>query len=221
MAEDSEMEQVIIDTLYDQILSLAGNTTHEHIKETISNSSPQKILTGTFLTLGTLLATVVLKRKGINILTNKFKSNVTYLAETLVWKAEKTINEIIEKTLQQHKLLRKISDIDDVLKDVEKIKYDIEHIAGLDVTQELFSMCERKMIDLDDKVKDIEKSCERRIRDYDWKLNALTLHPIQQTAVRNEIEETKEEKDKVEIIDETIQNTRNKPVKTRLAPKRL
>nr|QGH59006.1 viral enterotoxin [Rotavirus B] len=218
MAEDGKMEQVIIDTLYDQILSLAGNTTHEHIKETISNSSPQKILTGTFLTLGTLFATIMLKRKGINLLTGKFKSNVTYLAEMLVWKAEQTINDIREKILQQHKLMRRINTIDGILKDVEKMKYDIEHIAGLDVTKELFSMCERKMIDLDDKMKDIEKSCERRIRDYDWKLNALTLHPIQQSAVHNE---TVAEKEEIEIVDETTQHTRNKPVKTRLAPKRL
>nr|QGH59003.1 viral enterotoxin [Rotavirus B] len=218
MAEDSKMEQVIMDTLYDQILSLAGNTTHEHIKETISNSSPQKILTGTFLTLGTLLTTIVLKRKGINLLTSKFKSNVTYLAETLVWKAEQTIKEMIERTLQQHKVIKRVNTIDGILKDVEKMKYDIEHVAGLDVTKELFSMCERKMIDLDNKVKDIEKSCDRRIRDYDWKINALTLHPIQQTAVANE---TVEEKDEIEIVDEVTQNTRNKPIKTRLAPKRL
>nr|QGH59000.1 viral enterotoxin [Rotavirus B] len=218
MAEDSKMEQVIMDTLYDQILSLAGNTTHEHIKETISNSSPQKILTGTFLTLGTLLTTIVLKRKGINLLTSKFKSNVTYLAETLVWKAEQTMKEMIERTLQQHKVIKRVNTIDGILKDVEKMKYDIEHIAGLDVTKELFSMCERKMIDLDNKVKDIEKSCDRRIRDYDWKINALTLHPIQQTAVANE---TVEEKDEIEIVDEVTQNTRNKPIKTRLAPKRL
>nr|QGH59004.1 viral enterotoxin [Rotavirus B] len=218
MAEDGKMEQVIINTLYDQILSLAGNTTHEHIKETISNSSPQKILTGAFLTLGTLLATIALKRKGINYLTGKFKSNITYLAEMLAWKAEQTMKEINEKTLQQHKLMRRANTIDGILKDVEKMKYDIEHITGLDVTKELFSMCERKMIDLDKKVKDIEKSCERRIRDYDWKINALTLHPIQQTAVKNEIEAGKE---LIKLVDEVTQHTRNKPIKTRLAPKRL
>nr|QGH58999.1 viral enterotoxin [Rotavirus B] len=218
MAEDSKMEQVIIDTLYDKILSLAENTTHEHIKETISNSSPQKILTGAFLTLGTLFATITRKKKGINFLTNKFKSNIKYLAETLVWKAEQTINEITATTLQQHKMMKRLNGIDGILKDIEKMKYDIEHIAGLDVTKELFSMCEQKMIDIDDKVRDIEKSCERRIRDYDWKINALTLHPVQQTAVMNE---TVAAKDEIEIVDEVAQNTRNKPTKTRLAPKRL
>nr|AUG44896.1 non-structural protein 4 [Rotavirus B]AUG44897.1 non-structural protein 4 [Rotavirus B]AUG44898.1 non-structural protein 4 [Rotavirus B]AUG44900.1 non-structural protein 4 [Rotavirus B]AUG44901.1 non-structural protein 4 [Rotavirus B] len=218
MAEDSNMEQVIVNTLYDQILGFAENTTHEQIKETILNSPPQKILTGTFLTLGTLLTTIILKKKGINILTNKLKSNITFLAEMLVRKAERTIDEIIEKTLRRHELMRKMNDIDNVLKDVEKMKYDIEHIGGLDITKELFSMCEQKMIDIDEKIRDIEKSCERRIRDYDWKINALTLHPVQQTAVHNE---TATKKDEVEIIDETVQNTRAKPIKTRLAPKRL
>nr|AUG44916.1 non-structural protein 4 [Rotavirus B] len=218
MAEDDKMEQVIMDTFYDQIIRFAGNTTHEHIKDTISNSSPQKILTGTLLTFGTLLTTVILKRKGINLLTNKLKSNITYLAETLVLKAEQTIEDIVEKTLQQHKIMKRMKNIDHIMNDVEKMKYDIEHISGLDVTKELFSMCEQKMVDIDNKVRDIEKSCERKIRDYDWKISALTLHPMQQPAVNNE---TVTKNDEVTIIDEVTQNTRNKPTKKRLAPKRL
>ncbi|AKE33177.1 non-structural protein 4 [Rotavirus B] len=218
MAEDSKMEQVIMDTLYDHILNFAGNTTHEHIKDTISNSSPQKILTGAFLTFGTLLTTIILKKKGINLLTSKLKSNITYLAEMLAWKAEQTIKDITERTLQQHEVIKRLNTIDRILKDIEKMKYDIEHVAGLDVTKELFSMCEQKMVDIDNKVKDIEKSCERRIRDYDWKISALTLHPIQQTAVKNETVAANEE---IKIVDEVAQNTRNKPIKTRLAPKRL
>nr|ASN74342.1 nonstructural protein 4 [Rotavirus B] len=218
MAEDDSMEQMIVNTLYSNFIKFAENTTHESIKETITNSPPQKILASVLLTFGTLFATIMLKKKGINLITDKLKSNIKYLAETLVWKAEQTVDEIVKKILQQHEITKKMKHIDGILRDVEKIKYDIEHIGGLDVTKELFSMCEQKMVDIDSKVREVEKSCERRIRDYDWKINALTLHPVTQNVVHNE---TVVKNDEIETIDETIQNTRNKPVKTRLAPKRL
>ncbi|AAQ18648.1 nonstructural protein [Human rotavirus B] len=180
MAESSNMQDLFVQATYEEILKLAGSVNHEQIRETISSSSPQKILTGTMLTLGALLTTLIVKKKGTKFLTTKMQSNIVYLAEMLVWKANQTVKTICDEVLHQRKVIEKLQCLDKMCLEIEKLRYDIERFQGMDVTKELIQMCERKMIDIDSKVKEVEKSCDRRIRDYDWKIATLTAHPTQQ-----------------------------------------
>lgn len=187
MAESNDMQQLFVQAAYEEILKLADSVSHDQIRESISNSSPQRILTGTLLTVTALLTTLMVKKKGTQFLTKKFQSNVVYLAEMLVWKANQTVKQLCDEVLHQREVLQKLQCLDQLCEDVKKLRFDLEHIKGLDVSNELISLTERKMADIDGKIRDVERSCDRKIRDYDWKLAALAANPIHQSTAHVDI----------------------------------
>lgn len=218
MAEASDMQQLFVQAAYEEILKLADGVNHEQIRESISKSSPQKILTGALLTVTALLTTLMVKKKGAQFLTRKFQSNIVYLAEMLVWKANQTVKQLCDEVLHQREVLQKLQCLDKLCEEMKKLKFDLEHIKGLDVSNELISLTERKMADIDEKMRDIERSCERRIRDYDWKLTALTANQGHQPTTHVDIINQHVEH---EAEAQAVQQHMNKQARVKMSLKRL
>ncbi|ASV45177.1 non-structural protein 4 [Rotavirus B] len=152
------------------VLNVFETLQHETIHNVIKNTASSKLLTNCVLSLLSII-TVALARSKIKLpITNKIRSNIGHIAESIVWKAETTIGEIVNDVISKNDIFK---DIIHLTEEVERIKQSISKIKGMDVTKEIFDLCEQKMRAIDDKIDDVQKSCERRIKDYDWKIAAL------------------------------------------------
>nr|BAW98439.1 NSP4 [Bovine group B rotavirus]BAW98442.1 NSP4 [Bovine group B rotavirus]BAW98443.1 NSP4 [Bovine group B rotavirus] len=196
------------------VLNVFETLQHETIHNVIKNTASSKLLTNCALSLLSIV-TVALARNKVKLpITNKIRSNIRHIAESIVWKAETTIREIVNDVISKNDIFK---DIIHLTEEVERIKQSISKIKGMDVTKEIFDLCEQKMRAIDDKIDDVQKSCERRIKDYDWKIAALAsqnLRPIEaHVSVQNQTAEVIND-------DEMTKNNIVRQARTKLNSKR-
>nr|WME84911.1 viral enterotoxin [Porcine rotavirus B] len=196
------------------ILSIFESVQYQTIHDVIKESSPSKLITNGLLSILSILAVTVAKKKIRLPITDKIKTNVRHLAEMMVWKAETSVKEIVDEALVKNNITK---DIACLFEEIEKLKQSITNIKGMDVTSEIFTLTEQKMKSIDEKIEEIQKSCERRIKDYDWKLSALTAHSLRAPETRIDIINQNTDS---QGSSEAVQQVMNRQVRVKMNSKR-
>nr|QXV87669.1 non-structural protein 4 [Rotavirus B] len=196
------------------VLNVFETLQHETIHNVIKNTASSKLLTNCALSLLSIVTVALAKNKVKLPITNKIRSNIRHIAESIVWRAETTIREIVNDVISKNDIFK---DIIHLTEEVERIKQSISKIKGMDVTKEIFDLCERKMRAIDDKIDDVQKSCERRIKDYDWKIAALASQNLKSVEAHVSIQNQT-----AEVIndDEMTKNNIVRQARTKLNSKR-
>nr|AUG44895.1 non-structural protein 4 [Rotavirus B] len=196
------------------VLNVFETLQHETIHNVIKNTASSKLLTNCALSLLSIVTVALARNKFKLPITNKIRSNIRHIAESIVWKAETTIREIVNDVISKNDIFK---DIIHLTEEVERIKQSMSKIKGMDVTKEIFDLCEQKMRAIDDKIDDVQKSCERRIKDYDWKIAALASQSLRSVETHVSVQNQT-----AEVIndDEMTKNNIIRQVRTKLNSKR-